>query len=168
MKIKIILERMKRSKRILLFFILAVSLTFCAMKQEFQTEFPQEIKSVYFQKWSGGLEETGSGIDFYIEFKKPLSKEIKLDKVYFRNQESSLEKVAKNTFVAHFYQENINPDLILDGDPLKEYGNKAPVILQSKFDLKPNEALLEYTINNKTLFFKIINPKENQQLPNHR
>ncbi|MFV5690765.1 hypothetical protein ACM55K_01930 [Flavobacterium sp. LT1R49] len=129
------------------------------MKPELQTEFPQDIKSVYFQKWTGGQE--GSGIDFYIEFAKPLSKEIELDKIYFKNQESNFEQVSKNTFVAHFYQKNMNQDLILDSDSKKEYGNKAPIIIKPKFDLKPNEALLEYTENNKTLFFKIMNPKEN-------
>ncbi|MFV5687411.1 hypothetical protein ACM55M_02155 [Flavobacterium sp. ZT3R25] len=129
------------------------------MKQELQTEFPQEIKSVYFQKWIGG--EKGSGIDFYIEFKKSLSKEIKLEKIIFRNLETNLKELSKNTFVAHFYQKNINQDLILDSDSKKEYGNKAPIIIKSKFDLKPNEALLEYTKNNKTLFFKIMNAKEN-------
>jgi hypothetical protein len=143
-----------------LFFILAISLTFCAMKQELQTEFPQEIKSVYFQKWIGGQEETGSGTDFYIEFKKRLSKEIKLEKIYFRNQETNLEGVAENTFVAHFYQQKSIPDLILDSDSLKEYGNKAPVILKPKFDLKPNEAVLEYKKMDQPLFFKIVNPKE--------
>jgi hypothetical protein len=131
------------------------------MKQELQTEFPQEIKSVYFQKWIGGQKETDSGTDFYIEFKKRLSKEIKLEKIYFRNQESNLEGATENTFVSHFYQKNINQDLILDSDSLKEYGNKAPVILKPKFDLKPNEALLEYTENKETLFFKIMNAKEN-------
>ncbi|MFV5696948.1 hypothetical protein ACM55H_01145 [Flavobacterium sp. ZT3R17] len=128
------------------------------MKQELQTEFPQEIKSVYFQKWLDG--EKGSGIDFYIEFKKRLSKEIKLEKIYFRNQESNLEEATKNTFVAHFYQKNSIPDLILDSDFLKEYGNKAPVIIKPKFDLKPNEAVLEYKKMDQTLFFKIVNPKE--------
>ena len=136
------------------------------MKQELQTEFPQEIKSVYFQKWIGGQEGTESGIHFYVEFKKPLSKEIKLEKIYFRNQESRIEEVTKNTFVAYFSSKNLPPDLILDSDPLKEYGNKAPVIAKPKFDLKPNEAQLEYTINNKILFFKIINPKEKPMIIN--
>ena len=42
----------------------------------------------------------------------------------------------------------------MDSDSLKEYGNKAPVIEKPKFDLKPNEALLEYKKNNKTRFSK--------------
>jgi hypothetical protein len=143
----------------MLLFLLGTGLTFCAMKQELQTEFPQEIKSVYFHKWLDG--EKGSRFDFYIEFKKRLSQKIRLKKIYFKNQEMTLKEVSKNIFVAHFYKKNINQDLILDSDSLKEYGNKAPVILKPKFDLNPNEALLEYTENDKTLFFKIMNPKEN-------
>ncbi|TDE46690.1 hypothetical protein E0I26_00995 [Flavobacterium rhamnosiphilum] len=164
---------MKGYKTVVFLFIIAISLTFCAMKQDsspdkyreelakqVQTDFPQEIKSVYFQKWIGGREETGSGINFYIEFKKPLSGNIKLKKIYFHNQESSLEEVTKNTFVAHFYQRNKSFDLIMDKDSLKEYGNKAPIIVKPKFALKPNEALLEYKKKGKTQFFKISNPKE--------
>ncbi|MFV8341606.1 hypothetical protein [Flavobacterium sp. XS2P39] len=130
------------------------------MKQEFQTEFPQEITSVYFYKWSDRQEETVSGIDFFIEFKKVLPKNIKLVKIHFRNQVSSIEEVSKNRFLAHFYQKNKQQDLILDSDSLKEYGNKAPIIVKPEFDLKPNEALLEYMENDKTKFFKIINPEE--------
>jgi hypothetical protein len=148
---------MKPYKRIFLFFILAIGLTSCVMKQEFQTEFPQEIKAVYFQK-------KANEIHFYIEFKEPLSANINLEKIYFRNQELRFEKITKNTFLAHFKSRNEKQDLILDSNPMKEYGNKAPVFEKSKFDLKPNEALLEYKINNKILFYKISNPKENEYL----
>ncbi len=130
------------------------------MKQELQKEFPQEIKSVYYQNWVAGVRGGGGGTDFYIEFRKPFSSEIKLYKLYFRNQESNLEDVTNTSFVAHFYQNNINTDLILDKDSLKEYGNKTPVIIKPKFDLKPNEAVLEYKKKNQLLFFKIVNLKE--------
>ncbi|MDI5948504.1 hypothetical protein QLS91_05100 [Flavobacterium sp. LB2P84] len=146
---------MKVYKIIGLLFITAISLTFCAMKQELQTEFPQEIQSAFYQKMKDGTDSGGT--HFYIEFKKPFAANIKLKKIYFHNQESSVEEITKNTFVAHFYQINKKEDLILDIDPAKEYGNKAPVIQKSKFDLKRNEAVLEYKKDNKTQFFKITN-----------
>ena len=146
---------MKRFKTIALLFIIAISLTFCAMKQELQTKFPQEIKSVFYQKWKEGPENDGT--HFYIEFKKPLAANIKLEKIYFQNQESPVEEITKNTFVAHFYQSNTKEDFIMDIDPAKEYGNKAPAIQKSKFDLKPNEAVLEYKKDGKIQFFKIAN-----------
>ena len=146
---------MKGYKIISLVLITAISLTFCAMKQEFQTEFPQEIQSAFYQKMKNGTEN--SDTHFYIEFKKPLADNIKLEKIYFHNQESSVEEISKNTAVAHFYQSNKREDLILDSNPAKEYGNKAPVIQKSKFDLKPNEAILKYKKDNKTQYFKITN-----------
>lgn len=149
---------MKGYKIISFLFITAISLTFCAMKQEFQTEFPQEIQSVFYQKIKKGSES--SVINFYIEFKNPLSANIKLEKIYFHNQESPVQEITKNVFVAHFYQSNKKEDLILDVNPAKEYGNKAPFVSKSKFDLKPNEAILEYSKDSKTLFYKILNVQE--------
>ncbi|MGO4905374.1 hypothetical protein [Flavobacterium sp. W20_MBD1_R3] len=149
---------MKRYIIIFFSMIIAISLTFCAMKQELQTEFPQEIQSVFYQKVKKGTES--SGINFYIEFKNPLSANIKLEKIYFHNQESVVKEIAKNTFVAHFSQDNTKEDLIMDSNPSKEYGNKAPVIQKSKFDLQRNEAILEYTKESKTLFYKISNVLE--------
>ena len=139
-------------------FIIVTSLTFCAMKQEFQAEFPQEIQAVFYQK--GQLSNQQQGIQFYIEFKKPLVSTIMLEKIYFHNQIATIEEMTQNTFVAHFKESNKKEDLILDANPAKEYGNKAPALEKSKFDLKPNEAVLEYKNNNKTQFFKIANAIE--------
>lgn len=149
---------MKGYKIIGLLFITAISLTFCAMKQEFQTEFPQEIQSVFYHKEKNGMES--SVINFYIEFKNPLSANIKLEKIYFHNQESPVQEITPKDFKSTFLQSNKKEDLIMDKNPAKEYGNRAPVIEKSKFDLKPNEAVLEYKQDNKTQFFKITNLKE--------
>ncbi|MFV8269095.1 hypothetical protein ACNQGP_04050 [Flavobacterium sp. GT2N3] len=148
---------MKRYKSIGVLFIVAISLTFCAMKQEFQTEFPQEIQSVFFQNGDDGAENNQT--HFYIEFKKPITASIKLEKIYFHNQESPVEVITKNTFVSHFFQIK-KEDLILDSNPANEYGNKAPRIQKSKFDLKSNEAVLQYKQENKTFFYKITNVME--------
>ena len=145
---------------ILFFFIIAVSLSFCVDKQASQTRFPQEIASVYFQKWMGGKEQSGSGTNFYIEFKEPLSAAIQLDKIYFNNQVAVLEPLAGNSFMAHFYDRKRNLDLIMDKDSLKEYGNEAPPIARPKIALKPNQALLVYKKKGKTRYFKITDPKE--------
>ncbi|RTY88244.1 hypothetical protein [Flavobacterium sp. RSP15] len=149
---------MKGYKTIFFSAITAISLTFCAMKHELQTEFPQEIQSVFYQKVKKGTES--SVINFYIEFKKPLANNIKLEKIYFHNEESPVSEITKNTFVSHFYQSNKKEDLILNRNPAKEYGNKAPVVQKSKFDLKFNEVVLEYTKDGKTLFYKISNVLE--------
>ena len=149
---------MKGYKIIVLLFIIAISLTFCAMKKEFQTEFPQEIQSAFYQKMKDGIDSGGTY--FYIEFKKPLAANIKLEKIYFLNQESAVQEITPKDFESTFLQSNKKEDLIMDKNPAKEYGNNAPVIQKPKFDLKPNEAVLEYMEDGKTLFYKIANVQE--------
>ena len=138
--------------------ITAISLTFCAMKHELQTEFPQEIQSVFYQKVKKDTES--SGIHFYIVFKRPLTANIKLETIYFHNQESPVQEITPKDFKSSFLQSNKKEDLIMDSNPAKEYGNKAPVVQKSKFDLKSNEAVLQYKQDSKTLFYKISNVLE--------
>ena len=146
---------MKRFATLFSLFIFSISLTFCAMKQELQSEFPQEIQSIFYLK--GELSNQEEGIHLYIEFKEPLLSTIKLEKIYFHNQSAAVNEITTSTFVAHFKDRNKKQDLILDANPAKEYGNKAPVLEKSQFDLKSDEAILEYKNNSKTQFFKITN-----------
>lgn len=149
---------MKGYKKISFLLITAISLTFCVMKQELQMKFPQEIQAAFYQKEKKGTES--SVINFYIEFKNPLSANIKLEKIYFHNQESLVQEITPKDFKSTFLQSNKKEDLIMDKNPTKEYGNKAPVVSKSKFDLKLNEAVLEYKKDSKTLFYKILNVPE--------
>ncbi len=140
--------------------MLSVCFTFCASKEIIQTNFPQEIKAIYFQKGIAGIDKSVQEIHFYIEFKKPLSKELKLEKIYFRNQETKIVKTTPTLYKAIFFQKPFTEDLILDRDVRKEYGNKAPVLGEPKFDLKPNEVLLEFKSKNAIKFFKLTPVKE--------
>ncbi len=146
---------MKKSATLISLFIIVIIFTFCAMKQELQSQFPQEIKLVYYQKEEFLNQE--QGIKLYIEFKNPLASSIKLVKIYFQNQTAVVDEANTSTFVSHFKDKNKKEDLILDLNPAKEYGNKAPIIQKPTFDLKKNEAVLEYKNNNKTQFLKIRN-----------
>ena len=146
---------MKKFAALISLFIFVIIFTFCAMKQQLQTEFPQEIKSVCYQK--DKISNQDEKTHLYIEFIKPLASPIKLEKIYFQNHTAIVVQVTTSTFVAHFKDQNKNQDLILDSNPAKEYGNKAPIIAKSTFDLKRDEAVLEYKNNSKTQFFKITN-----------
>lgn len=153
-------------KKIVVLILMTGSLSFCASKQNNQMDFPQDIVAAYFQKINTGGGQVRTGNDFYIEFDKPLKKGIALNKVYFRNQAAILEKENDRIFVAHFYDAPTSQDLILDSDPLKEYGNKAPVIAKPKFDLQPTEAVLEYREQNETFFYTIVAIKERPMIAN--
>ena len=146
---------MKLYKKTVFFLLISLTLSFCASTEKIQTQFPQEIASVYFQKWVGGRQESGKGIHFYLEFKEPLMKEIQLEKIYFQGQEAKVKKESDSNFVADFIQKAKDSD-----SDLEENKNEIPLSKKSKFDLKSNEAILEYKKNQKTIFFKIENIKE--------
>lgn len=152
--------------RVLVLILSACSLTFCALKQNNEMDFPQEITATYYQKINSNQGNTAVAFDFYIVLDKPLEQEIILDKIYFKNQKAVFKKVNNRTFVAHFYQGAANQDLILDSDSTKEYGNKAPVIKKPNVELEPTEAVLEYRNKEKTFFYKINGVKERPMIPN--
>lgn len=101
-----------------------------------------EIKEVYYQKWIAGVQGGGSGIDFFVILKQPLSAEIVLEKLQFENIEVPFKKLSPTSYVARIStKEN---DLILDENPKKEYGNSL-----NNNNLKQGEANLIFTKNAK-------------------
>jgi hypothetical protein len=139
-----------------------VLFSFCSSKKETALQIPYEIESVYFQKWVGGQELTGSGTNFHLKFKTELPQNIKLIKLYFQNKETQFDQEDQTTFIARFYSKPKNPDFIMDGDSLKEYGNKAPEITKPRFDLKDTEAMLEFQNGNKVEHYKLVDIKEKE------
>jgi hypothetical protein len=139
---------MKHTKTIFFLFALQFLFAFCGSKEGFQQKFPQEISAISFEKWMAGRKETGSGTTIRIEFKKPLSKIIHLEKIYFQGFETQIERENETTFKASFYFNAIyrNPNS-------SNFDSK-------KFILKQNEAVIEYQKNNKTFFYKCRNIKE--------
>lgn len=125
----------------------------CSSSKEVSSSLSENIESVYYQKWVAGIQNGSSGINFYIVFKKPLNNEYKLEKVNFLSNEATFEKISETEYVAKImtYQN----DLILDKDPQKEYGNKAPEV-----KLKPDEANLYFNIKGKEHIQNIENVKE--------
>ena len=148
---------MKTVIRIISILIIALSVTFCATKQEFQSEFPQEIIAAYYQT----NKEDGKTY-FFIDLKEQLNSKLQLEEVHFNDKTAVFESISKNTFRAQFNNKSKNTDLILDGNASKEYGNKAPSVKKSKFVLKSNEAVVQYSKKNQKYYFKIINVNERQ------
>lgn len=141
-------------------FAIILCLSFCASKAQSTKAFPQEFKSVYFQKWIGGQELTGSGTNFFIELKEPLSKEIKLQKIYFQNQETICKPLNDTIVAAYFYQKPNKQELILNDNA--SHKDETSMDKKPKYTLLPNEAVIEYALNNKNLFFKIVAIQEKE------
>lgn len=140
------------------FLLIFASFSHVALSQKGTTAFPQQIDEAYYQRWTGGSVEVET--HFSIRFKKPLSANIQLQKVYFHYQEASLQLKPNNIYVAYFYSKRGKQDYIMDSDSVKEYGNEAPLKTKAKFALKPNEAVVSYLKNGKHYYYKINNAKE--------
>lgn len=117
-------------KIISLLFLIAMA---CSSKDTFQQEFPMPISDSYFSN-------NGNQTFFKIEFTKPISEDIELLSIYFRNQKATVKAISKNTFEAIFTK----PDIILEANSKEEAVNQPPIIKEIPFRLKPNEAALEY------------------------
>ena len=139
---------MKQKKIKIFFYLMVFTLFSCVTKQNAQVVFSGKISEIYFQRWIGGQELTGSGIYFYIQLEKPLDQDIKLEKVYFRGNEAVLNKENETNYKASFFQKN-QKDKILKTET-------------SLYQLTENQAVLTYKINNKTLNIKVENIKEKE------
>jgi hypothetical protein len=134
------------------FFCCSLLFGFCASKQDFQETMPQEIASIYYQKWTSGDAQIDGGFNFFVTFKKALPIDVVLKKVHFHNQQALFLKTSDTVFVASFKKQS-KPDYNLSGDSKQEYGNKPPQILASSFKLKGNQAVLEYEKEGKIYFY---------------
>lgn len=141
-------KNMKSYSKLFLLFALFNGFAFCATKENFKKTFPQEITSISFEKWTGGRRETGSGTTISIEFKKPLQKNIHLQKIYFQNQETEIVQENETKFRANFHSNAL----------YREHHSSDAV--SKNFNLKDNEAVIEYQNKNKTYFYKCSNIKE--------
>lgn len=133
-----------------LLFLIAIA---CSSKDAFQQEFPMPIADYYYSI-------KGNQTVFTIELKQPISEAIEMQNMYFRNQKALVKVISKNTFAATFS----TPDLVMDVDPKEEAVNQLPIVKEFPFQLKPNNAVLEYKHKGKIqryLFSNVVE-KSNQ------
>jgi len=134
-------------RKIIWFLILI--LVSCNSKDVFQQEFPLPIADYYFST-------NGNQTVFTIVLKQPISDAIEMQNLYFRNQKATVKMISENTFDAVFNK----PDLILDADSTQESENQPPLKDTIPFQIKPNEAVLEYKHKGKTSYFLFSNVVE--------
>lgn len=129
--------------------IVVLILTGCASKETFQTQFPIPISDNFYQ-----IKDNQT--HFVIEFQQSISEDIKLQKLYFRNQKAEVRMVSSQKAEVVF----IKPDLILDANPENEYGNQPPIPEKQQFQLNSTEAVLEFIQNGKIKHYKFTNVVE--------
>jgi hypothetical protein len=160
---------MKIITNIILFSIVLTGFTNCSSAQKLEKRTSFNIGEVYFQSWVAGIKGGGSGTNIFIPIEDNLTKTVQLDSVYFRGKASKLEFKPTNPslFIGRFLSSsNLNKELIMSDEPNAEYGNKLPdPKISIPFELKPNECVISYIKEGKTLFYKIENIIERKSIP---
>lgn len=125
--------------------LLLILMARCSSQE--QTVLENNMKTSY-QTWVAGVRGGGSGINFYVDLKTPLSKEIELKKVVFRGYEVSFEKMDNLHFVARIKTDGNQEKF--DGD-----ATSTSTSLKTQHKLYPEEALLLFVKNGKEFKIKI-------------
>jgi len=132
--------------------IILLTFSFCSATKDIAKEnHPFKVTNATYNTWVGGQPGV-KGIKIVISID---NYEIKLDSVFFRNKKTALKRDISSetpTFVGIFTLPNTKKDYILHENPLNEYGN-TPV--NTPFELKKNEAVVSYLLDNKTYYYKI-------------
>ena len=121
----------------------------CAGNKELEERPPAQFQQAYFTS-------TQDLIELYIPLVTIQSNRVALDSVYFRGLKSILQEDAQDpgVYFAQFYKGK--QDLIMSSDPKEEYANKMPQKAgKLPFELQDDEAVIVFTQNNKTKYFKI-------------
>lgn len=161
------MKRIPQISTLMLILILMTSFTNCSTAQKLQQEAPMEFGDSYFQQWVAGIKGGGSGLNLFIPIIENKNNVV-LDSVYFRGKATKLEKISgENVQYAGYFKtpHNNDKEIILSSDMNEEHKNTISVQTYSiPFDLKDDECVVTYKINEKTKYFKISNIKEKQPL----
>lgn len=126
----------------------------CAGNKELQERAPAQFKQAYFTS-------TQDSIKLYIPVGAIQTDRVSLDSVYFKGLKATLQKDLQNPgiYFAQFYIGK--QDLIMSSDPKEEYVNKMPQKSEEvPFELEDDEAVIVFTQNNKTKYFRITGIQE--------
>jgi hypothetical protein len=128
---------------------------------QFQSTPPFTVAEASFQKWVAGVQEGGSGTNVYINITN-VSEGVELRDLYFRNEQAALNTSPniRSQYVARFKKEGRS--VIMDIDPEKEAKNTPPEKIQ--FQLNNTEAVVSYSYQGKTAYFKISQLEEKEML----
>lgn len=124
---------------------------------------PFTLGDVASEGWVAGVEGGGSGTNLYIPVEK--GRDIILDSVYFREKITGLERIQRDSYLVYIGRfkndANQQKDMVLHENPKKEFGNTPPKLHRKfPFELKDNEAVVRFTVAEKTKYYKIENIRE--------
>ncbi len=135
--------------QIIFSFVFIGLLMSCGNSKDLQKRSPAQFQQAYYNSNSEGL-------NLYLPVAVIQNNRLELDSIYFRGMRSELQQddERKNLFTAHFAIGEA--DKVMHVDPREESANKAPQKPQkSPFPIADDEAVLVFTQNGKTKYYKI-------------
>ncbi len=145
----------------------ALVLLNCSSSKLFQEQVPFEFGEVYYETWTGGIQEAGSGIDLYISITSNEAQTVVIDKIYFRGKSVLPEVKKQGQFIIYVgrYKSKTGPK-----EKMTYHSSKMEAAIE---DLKANECIVSYKENGEIKYYKIDNIKEKRRIdypetpPNH-
>jgi hypothetical protein len=123
-----------------------------AKSVEFDKTPPFEISEIYSQDWVAGIKEGGSGTNLHMTFNS-VKEGLVIKNVYFRKKMETPKQSGKALSYTCYFKNDLNRDVVMDRDPVKEAQNTPPVPFP--FHLHKDEAVVSYVVNGKEGFYKI-------------
>lgn len=108
----------------------------------FEQEPPFTLGAAYYQDWVAGVQEGGSGTNVHITI-EDIMEDVEILHIYFGNKKEKAQNTGQNIdqYIGYF-KNKTRPDVIMDGDALKEAQNTAPEA--TPFKLGDGDAVLSY------------------------
>ena len=121
----------------------------CGSNKDLQEKAPAQFQTAYYTP-------TSEGIQLVIPVTSIQDQRVALDGVYFHGMKSKLvqDPEKPNLYTANF---RIGTgDMVMSKDPKDEYGNQPPQMTEkSPFNIKRDEAIVVFTQNNETKYYKL-------------
>lgn len=86
--------------KFLLLFVSVSTFYCCQSQREAVSKIEGSLQDVYFQRYSGGVQGAGAGINFHVQLQTPLPKDIQLTKVLFKTQQATFYPVNEKHYMA--------------------------------------------------------------------
>ncbi|HSI71518.1 MAG TPA: hypothetical protein VK941_14885 [Gillisia sp.] len=129
--------------------LVAIFFSSCAGNKGLQEKAPAQFQQAYSTT-------DAASVKLFIPVSAIQSERVELDSVYFRGRKAPLIITPERpgVYMANF--DTGKPDIIMHEDPREEYGNKVPEVpVKVPFDIDDDEAVIVFTENNTTKFYKI-------------
>ena len=159
------MKQLKNKNFLVTGMVLAIAMIGCSSTIQLQKEAPAIFDDVYFQKWTSGIQEGGSGINLHITIRH-LNSQTSIDSVYFRGKGAALRTTQDQHYLAEFKTAINQPnDIVMSVDISDEYGNQLPKTeTKIPFELNEDECVISYLQDRKRFYYKITNLLEKPAL----